>query len=50
MGIAYDPAAERADADAFADMAADHGNVQSSQYDVSTRAGYAAAWWEKRQG
>ncbi|SJN39098.1 hypothetical protein [Micrococcus luteus] len=49
VAIAYDPAAERADADAFAAMAADHGNVQSSQYDVGTRAGYAAAWWEARQ-
>ncbi|MGQ5585083.1 hypothetical protein ACUJ8O_01130 [Micrococcus sp. EWR3.9.1] len=50
VGIAYDPAAERADATIWAAMAADHGNVQSSQYDVNTRAGYAAAWWQKRQG
>ena len=50
VGIAYDPDAERADANAFAAMAADHGSVQSTRYDVSTRAGYAAAWWEKRQG
>ena len=50
VGIAYAPAAERADANAFAAMAADHGNVQSTRYDVSTRAGYAAAWWQKRQG
>lgn len=50
VGIAYDPEAERADAATFAAMAADHGNVQSTRYDVSTRAGYAAAWWEKRQG
>ena len=50
VAIAYDPDAERADAATFAAMAADHGNVQSSQYDVSTRAGYAAAWWQKRQG
>lgn len=50
VGIAYDPEAERADADTFTAMAADHGNVQSTRYDVSTRAGYAAAWWEKRQG
>ncbi|MCR4489253.1 hypothetical protein NUV33_09205 [Micrococcus luteus] len=50
VGIAYDPDAERADAATFAAMAADHGNVQSTRYDVGTRAGYAAAWWEKRQG
>ena len=50
VGIAYDPDAERADAATFTAMAADHGNVQSTRYDVSTRAGYAAAWWEKRQG
>ncbi|WP_336639966.1 hypothetical protein [Micrococcus luteus] len=50
VGIAYDPDAERADANAFAAMAADHGSVQSTRYDVGTRAGYAAAWWEKRQG
>ena len=50
VGIAYDPDAERADAATFAAMAAEHGNVQSSQYDVSTRAGYAAAWWQQRQG
>lgn len=50
VAIAYDPAAERADAATFAAMAADHGNVQSTRYDVSTRAGYAAAWWQKRQG
>lgn len=50
VGIAYDPEAERADAATFAAMAADHGSVQSSQYNVNTRAGYAAAWWEKRQG
>lgn len=49
VGIAYDPDAERADANAFAAMAADHGSVQSSQYDVSTRAGYAAAWWTARE-
>ena len=48
--VAYDPDAERADANTFTAMAADHGSVQSSQYDVSTRAGYAAAWWQKRQG
>ena len=50
VGIAYDPDAERADANTFAAMAADHGSVQSTRYDVSTRAGYAVAWWEKRQG
>lgn len=50
VAIAYDPDAERADAATFAAMAADHGNVQSTRYDVSTRAGYAAAWWQKRQG
>lgn len=49
VGIAYAPAAERADANAFAAMAADHGSVQSTRYDVSTRAGYAAAWWTARE-
>ncbi|WP_069941321.1 hypothetical protein [Micrococcus luteus] len=50
VAIAYDPDAERADADAFADMAADHGSVQSTRHNVGTRAGYATAWWEQRQG